>query len=690
MRIPWISSPAWPPRERGLAAWLFLIVGLQVLLSSSVRGDLGSRLMPLLKSHPGVVAVAVKHLRTGEQFTFRADEPMPTASLIKVAVMAEAYRQAQEGRLDLSRTLTLREEDKVPGSGILTAHFSAGAQLSVRDAIRLMIVYSDNTATNLVIDQVGLPATTTTMEGWGLKHTKLHAKVYRGDTSLAPERSRQFGLGSTTAAEMVRLLEMIGQRQIVSAEACDQMLDHLRHCDDDSMIARSLPASAHFAHKTGAVAAVRTDAGIMETPGGAIAICILTRDNEDRRWAPDNAAQILCADIGRLTYDYFDPPRVAAPAPLDAPLRKGVVSPLVEALQRTLNARLVPSPDLHADGDFGPMTEQAVIRFQKEHHLEPNGVVAKETWAALSPLVTDASPVPTPEEVNAQLLSREPPDNLSGPPFVTCKAWAVADAETGKVIWSHRPDDRLPIASTTKIMTAYVILKTAQQDPGLLDEELTISDLADLTIGTTADLRAGEKLKVREALFALLLPSGNDAAIALAEHCGPRFPATQHESDEAEPVARFVAQMNREAVRLEMKETQFRNSHGLSAEGHYSSAADLVRLTCAARQLPAFRDYVNTRQHGATVESVVGYRRNLVWKNSNRLLAIEGYKGVKTGTTDAAGACLVSLGEHDHRELLVVVLGASSSEARYTDTRNLFRWAWNQPNPDRPVVAQPR
>ncbi|MDP6447138.1 MAG: hypothetical protein QF805_25310, partial [Pirellulaceae bacterium] len=93
---------------------------------------------------------------------------------------------------------------------------------------------------------------------------------------------------------------------------------------------------------------------------------------------------------------------------------------------------------------------------------------------------------------------------------------------------------------------------------------------------------------------------------------------------------------------------------------------------------PAFARYVATRVRGATVNGAGGYTRNLVWKNTNRLLSQSGFTGVKTGTTSAAGACLVSTGEREGVSLIVVVLGSSSSAARYVDSRNLYRWAWNQ------------
>jgi D-alanyl-D-alanine carboxypeptidase (penicillin-binding protein 5/6) len=136
--------------------------------------------------------------------------------------------------------------------------------------------------------------------------------------------------------------------------------------------------------------------------------------------------------------------------------------------------------------------------------------------------------------------------------------------------------------------------------------------------------------------------------------------------------------MNRTAAALGMVNTTFKNTHGLTVKGHRASASDLARLAHAAMQNAYFAPYVATRQHGTTVVGASGYRRNLLWKNTNRLLPTSGYDGVKTGTTEAAGACLVSSGRRGPDHLLVVVLGADSSAARYVDTRNLFRWAWQQ------------
>lgn len=270
------------------------------------RETLSERLKPLIEAHRGKVAVSVKHLGTGESFTYRPDEPMPTASLIKFPVMIEAYRQAAEGKLDLQQTLTLRKADQVPGSGIL-GQLSDGATFTLRDAIRLMIALSDNTATNLVLDRIGIGSTATTMERLGYPHTKLHSQVFRRDTSVFPERSKEFGLGSTTAGEMVRLLEAVHRKELVSPGACEAMLGHLKACDDPRKFPRYLPAGTTVAMKTGSVDASRTAAGLLFTPRGVVAVCVLTSENADRRWTDDNAGDRLCAETAREVYRHFNP-----------------------------------------------------------------------------------------------------------------------------------------------------------------------------------------------------------------------------------------------------------------------------------------------------------------------------------------------------------------------------------------------
>lgn len=346
--------------------------------------------------------------------------------------------------------------------------------------------------------------------------------------------------------------------------------------------------------------------------------------------------------------------------------------------------------------------------------------LGKPSWAALVVMVAAVTLLPGPVSAQQQdATSVAPPEELTGPPLVTCKAWAIADGRTGKLLFGHNEDKKLDNASTTKVMTIHLVLKLAEADPAVLDETITFSKRADETGGSTSGVQAGESLTVRELLYGLMLPSGNDASVALAEHFGSRFPALSETEKEAIAKAggaggdankaangkpaeskngkanetgdaakadnaaddaynRFVAEMNREAARLGMKNTHFQNPHGLSVPGHGTTARDLLILAHTAMKNPLFRQYVSTREHKSKLTAADGSTREVTWRNTNQLLGISGYDGIKTGTTTAAGACLVSSARRGDDHLLMVVLGSTSSDARYVDSRNLYRWAWQQ------------
>lgn len=293
----------------------FISVGITACLATnnhlrahSSPGPISLRhqIQDLADKHKGKVAVGYKHLKLGQSWSINPDLPMPTASLIKFPVMVEAYRQADSKHVSLDTMITLKKEDKVPGSGILTYDFSPGATLSLRDAIRLMIKFSDNTATNLVLDQIGIASTGKTMISWGYPNTRIHAKVFKRETSVAPERSQQFGLGSTTVNEMINLFDALHQGKLVSESASKEMYEHLRTCDDTQKFPRLLPYGTKLAFKTGSVNASRTAAGIMETVSGPVALCVLTNENQDQSWSPDNAGDLLCAHIAKVVFDQFN------------------------------------------------------------------------------------------------------------------------------------------------------------------------------------------------------------------------------------------------------------------------------------------------------------------------------------------------------------------------------------------------
>lgn len=268
---------------------------------------LESRLRPLADAHQGQVAIAVKPLAgDGEGFVLNGDAVMPTASLIKFPVMVEAYYQFSEGKVRPTDLVILQKADMVQGSGILTQHFSPGATFTVRDAVRLMIAYSDNTATNLVLDHIGISGTKERMTRLGLPNTRINAKVFRGSTtSIDPARTKKYGLGSTTANEMIRLLELLHAGKLVNQKACEEMVAHLKKCEDPDKFPKLLPHGTVVAMKTGSVSDARTAAGILYLKPHPVALGVLTNDNKDQRWVPDNAGNLICAKVAKEVFDFY-------------------------------------------------------------------------------------------------------------------------------------------------------------------------------------------------------------------------------------------------------------------------------------------------------------------------------------------------------------------------------------------------
>jgi D-alanyl-D-alanine carboxypeptidase (penicillin-binding protein 5/6) len=230
-------------------------------------------------------------------------------------------------------------------------------------------------------------------------------------------------------------------------------------------------------------------------------------------------------------------------------------------------------------------------------------------------------------------------------PALDADAYLVVDPSTGEELARRAADRELPMASTTKIMTALVVLETAD-----LDEVLTVPAAAAVG-GSSGRLVAGERLRVGDLVTALLVASGNDAAITLAEGV-------------AGSQAAFVARMNRRARELGLTATRFANPHGLDAPGHRSSVRDLVTLARAAMRQPVFRETVSLRR--ATIPGPNGDGTR-TYVSENLLLDIDpDVDGVKTGMTDGAGYALVA---HSRRrptapELYAALIGAPSEAAR--------------------------
>lgn len=252
------------------------------------------------------------------------------------------------------------------------------------------------------------------------------------------------------------------------------------------------------------------------------------------------------------------------------------------------------------------------------------------------------SPATTGKAPSSSVRLMVPPLDISPP--IAARSVILIEAETGTVLYSQNADERLPMASTTKIMTALVVLDRIRGHH--LEETVVISDRASRIDGSRVYLDTGERQTVRDLLYALLLESANDAAIALAEHVSGS-------------VEQFCTLMNEYAVRLGAKHTRFENPHGLPSPAHYTTAFDLALISAKAMENPVFRKVVKTESHRIPWPAKATYKDLY---NHNRLLfSRDDVTGIKTGFTSQAGHCLVISAQKDGHEVIAVLLKADQS-----------------------------
>ena len=269
------------------------------------------------------------------------------------------------------------------------------------------------------------------------------------------------------------------------------------------------------------------------------------------------------------------------------------------------------------------------------------------------------TPTPTPTEIPTPTPSPTPmPSPTPSPtpvPFLTGSAAYMIDADTGRVLYDMNSAQQLPIASTTKVMTAIVTLENANLAQGVTVQQADLDQVPDGA--SSAGLRVGDYFRVRTLLYGLLLRSGTDASIVLA-----RAVAGSTEN--------FVALMNRKAQDLHLAHTHFQNPHGFNDADHYSSAADLTTLATYAMHNTLFAQMV-----GQTTYDVKAtlYTHAYHWSTTNTLLtSYQGADGVKTGWTDDAGVCLVFSAHRNGHHLIGVELHASSYESLFADAAKLL------------------
>ncbi len=243
------------------------------------------------------------------------------------------------------------------------------------------------------------------------------------------------------------------------------------------------------------------------------------------------------------------------------------------------------------------------------------------------------------------------------PPAVIGKAYIVADITSGQILASEKPDDRFEPASLTKIMTAYLVFQALKDKKLTLDRTVPVSEKAWRATGSRMFIDLKQPVTVDELIRGMIVQSGNDACIALAEAIGG-----------SEDV--FAQMMNREAQRLGMTNSNFMNSNGLPHPQHYSSARDMYLLASALiRDFPA--EY-------STYYSMKEFRyNNITQMNRNRLLWLDPtVDGMKTGYTEAAGYCLVASSKRGPRRVMSVLLGSTSESTRIQESQKLLNWGF--------------
>ena len=284
--------------------FLLMLLAGAVLHASGLDADVQDR----VRKFPGAVSIYAKNLDSGAVYALRGDEPVRTASTIKLALMVEAFAAVEEGRAKWPETLVLRESDKVSGSGVVR-ELSDGVWLPLRDLVNLMIVVSDNTATNLLVDRFTADAVNARMEKMGFAETRLMRKVRGDGTQLKPAEgfsaagrdpaNQKYGLGRTSPHEMVRLLELMERGEVVSAAASAQMIEILKRQQFTEGIGRRT-GKVTVASKSGSLDALRSDVGIVYSPGGRIAMAITVDGMKDVDYSVDNIGNLLIADLAGL------------------------------------------------------------------------------------------------------------------------------------------------------------------------------------------------------------------------------------------------------------------------------------------------------------------------------------------------------------------------------------------------------
>ncbi|HEY3705208.1 MAG TPA: serine hydrolase [Terracidiphilus sp.] len=303
----------------------FILVAGVLSVGCMVRAQedaaLDAELKAIAAQHEGKVALFAQNLKTGQTVSLDADVAVKTASTIKMGILLDAAEQIRAGKAKLEEKLVLEHANQVEGSGVL-AQLDTPLAVTLKDVLTLMVILSDNTATNMAIDRLGLDQINRTLKAAGLKQTYLYKKVYMPATGPMPADQPKFGLGKTTAREMAGVMRRFAECRLGldspaalpgDGPICGTILHMLRNQQDRDDIPRyleSLDTSEHgsaIANKTGALDEVRNDVALIATKNGPVVMAVFTYDNKDQRWTGDNGAQQMIGKLAEMVVKKWSP-----------------------------------------------------------------------------------------------------------------------------------------------------------------------------------------------------------------------------------------------------------------------------------------------------------------------------------------------------------------------------------------------
>jgi len=298
---------------------IFLATVMSSALYAQEDTALETGLQALAQAHHGNVTLFAHDLSSGKTVAIHPDTPVPTASVIKLTVLFEALKQIQEGKAHFDDKLPLTKENQVEGSGVLM-FFDVPQTLTLKDVLTMMVIVSDNTATNLAIDHLGLKNVDDRIQWLGLKDTWLYKKVSLPPVGAMPADQKQFGLGKTTAREMADVMERFATCNLNApgsaakpTESDQKLCAAAMHMLKSQFYRNSIPryletldtteSDSNIANKTGALNEVRNDVGVVFAKNGPVVIAEFTYGNQDKSWTPDNEAEVLMAKLAKVIID---------------------------------------------------------------------------------------------------------------------------------------------------------------------------------------------------------------------------------------------------------------------------------------------------------------------------------------------------------------------------------------------------